>query len=622
MAFSFSGHGLVSHILLTVLTLLAGVRAQSIVRINHGVLFREQGRVSSTSEHWIHTFTLEIPPDKIWETVDNMGCSNEFLLLKTPVCISMSLVSRQYNDMHRETANVLDQLYSEIFTIIPEGVDPLVVERGKRSFSFVADFFKSAFGFSTERDLQRVNKHVQFLGKNQNILSDEIVHMKSDFSSITMQLNHRLDSALDMFKSVQDEIETLTGHYERSLHMLYNTTAVMMSAFAARQHGTTHLLHSMGRFVTALEGLATGNLPASLISPTIITNTINEISTILNDKYPSFYVVHKSPHYYFNHPNYMFRREGNSIYISLKFPIGSRQTILSIYAFQTWPVPLNDSTSLATKLVSFPDYFAVSQDGLYYTELTSSVLATCTGDVYRHCPFEIPLTPLSEMTCVYALFSDNPPVISKMCDFDIVSGSLAPSLVELKPGNILVTNTTQLTKQCIDKPLSYLKGCSYCTIQLECRCSLQSQYQVISPRVMACHNFTGNTRLYPINLPFLRALFGPDILSEVSANDLWSKPYSPDIPDLQIYRAKIDDAIMADRKTSVRLSTAARAARQGQMIYQTRADAYLHQSEDLGITTRKDTFIYGLLSLAVFLVITVGVGLACAISKKWDARLP
>ena len=71
--------------------------------------------------------------------------------------------------------------------------------------------------------------------------------------------------------------------------------------------------------------LTYGQIPAFFVSPTEMKKAIQEINNVLHvrDEYPLYRLAIKQERFYFNYNEFLFTKQGNSIYITLDFPLSA-----------------------------------------------------------------------------------------------------------------------------------------------------------------------------------------------------------------------------------------------------------------------------------------------------------
>ena len=95
-----------------------------------------------------------------------------------------------------------------------------------------------------------------------------------------------------------------------------------MSGFLTEQIEKSRQLESL--FEELLEGvydLVEGKLFPHLIKADTMLKTLQDIQSILDKKFPGFYLVYKNPSLIYHYIETIFARKGSSLYVSVKFPI-------------------------------------------------------------------------------------------------------------------------------------------------------------------------------------------------------------------------------------------------------------------------------------------------------------
>ena len=115
-----------------------------------------------------------------------------------------------------------------------------------------------------------------------------------------------------------EHIQTQLFESFESLEKTFST----MSAFTSKQIETARQLESIfNELLQGIYDLVEGKLSPNVIKPVTMVNTINDIQNILDKKFPGFHLVYKDPSLIYHNVDTFFARKGNSVYVSVTFPI-------------------------------------------------------------------------------------------------------------------------------------------------------------------------------------------------------------------------------------------------------------------------------------------------------------
>jgi len=195
---------------------------------------------------------------------------------------------------------------------------------------------------------------------------------------------------------------------------------------AAQMVESQQIKQELEKLQIATAELAAGKLPAILIPPHVLAESIDHIQTILSTDYTSYSVMPKDPRYYYQFGSFIATRKDRDLYIALQIPISSRRRPFATYRIQSFPVPINTSSTHVTQLLDLPDIILVSDDHQSYTTLSSSTLNQCTGKDILHCNIRPTLKPLSQPECITSLFLDDKDNIHQTCNFRFMTNRVVP----------------------------------------------------------------------------------------------------------------------------------------------------------------------------------------------------
>ncbi|MES9880029.1 MAG: hypothetical protein ABW185_04025 [Sedimenticola sp.] len=377
-------------------------------------------------------------------------------------------------------------------------------------------------------------------------------------------------------KNNEMEILYVNQQVRSNFQSLERTFSSMMTLLTKQVTDSNHINHQFDELKLAVIDLVKGQLSPILIPPQIIKSTMKDVQKILDSKFNGFYLSHNSPQNIYSSGEFLYARSKNKLYITIKFPLTHLEQPMDLFKPRSFAVPVNSTSTHATKLLDLPEYFLITHDQQYYATVSTDDLAKCNGNHVKHCPFGLPLTPITTETCLLALFSNNKNGIHNLCDFRFVHSTIEPNIIELSPTSLIVYRTPLLTLRC-SQHQRMVKGCDFCVIKLPCLCSVTTARHYVAPRLTGCHNETQNiTKLHPFNLILLQEFFDDKTIRDIHANTLLDNPLNVSVPHFKLYEHKMSSILADDQKNHLSLSKMADAAKRDAMIFRTLADPLLN----------------------------------------------
>lgn len=152
-----------------------------------------------------------------------------------------------------------------------------------------------------------------------------------------------------------------------------------------------------------------------------MAQTLQQIEKKLSKSHTRFFLIKKHPAYYYRSADFLYVRQGSSLFITIKFPISSHRYPLTLFKVISLPVPINSTSSHASQLLDTPDYLAISHDLQSYRTLSNAQLSDCTrNSPHVICTSNIPLKHVSVPNCIMSLFSNNKTQTKTTCNFRFV----------------------------------------------------------------------------------------------------------------------------------------------------------------------------------------------------------
>ena len=596
--------------MLTLLLITGPVSGGQELRLNYGVIFKPMGHIQATNDYWAHTIEMALPK------LDNRPQPTSPCVetkLQVPVCQLLQAARLQADNVRNTTFLSLNDTIKKIEDTVPEMKVPTTNTRTKRSLlPFIGKLSSSLFGTATEQDVRLLANHIQQLAKRTVALSQTFQHDGQTQASFMTAVDKRITNAVRGMKVNHDAIVDIGKHLWYTDHQLV-LQARITGHLANLVQTSNLLLYRAEEMLQGVTLLTQGKLSPLLISPKLIAHFILKIQKKLALSHPNFHVINTNPEFYYKTHLFVYARNGNKIYITMKFPLSTLESHLDVYKVITVPVPVNRSSSHATQLLTLPNIFAISKTKQHYTVLSDNELLLCQGHIRKMCPSQLAMTPITNPSCVSALFLKQKDMIMQNCDFRFRLNALKTALVQISPGKILITNSSDFRLVC-RKDSKLHKGCQFCIIKVQCGCEILSDNIYLPPLLHNCLNNSDNiTKNFPVNLAILQHFFNPETHDTIKPDSLFTNEIKINIPQFQIYNHKFYDVIATDQQNHLSLKRMAQAAKTEQSIYRSLTEPFLDGTLSFGID---DSWLIYLVSGIASLIAAVSLMVAGVTLRK------
>ena len=536
-------------------------------RLNYGVVFKEQGQLVLSNEHWLHTFEINMP-DHV--AIPSLGTCHK----DNSTCLLIAHILASINAVRSETSARLNNTIETIRKLIPEA--EIKRSRSRRSLlPFIGDLSKSLFGTATVEDVNVLARHINALTKRTRAMATVLAQHEDGLSSYITKANHRMDN---LMKGIKDNYMAL--YYRQS--QIKDTTRELeehfqsMIALLSQQiQSSSHINHELDELKIGITDLVNGKLSPLLLPQPILSSTINNIQNILNNKYPGFYLNQASPASIYSDSNFLYSRNKTSVYITIKIPISHFQEPLHVFNVLSLPVPVNATSKHATHLLNLPDNLILTSNQQFYTTISDLQLNKCKGKSVKQCAFNLALTPVTTESCILALYINSKSKVQSLCDFRFVHNVLHSKIIELTPNFLVLYHTPLISMEC-GKEHKMIKGCDFCIVNLPCQCTIITTEFYLAPRLASCHNHTKDiSMLHPVNLILLQHFFENNHIDNVFADTSFSNPINITIPKFKFYKHEMSDIMADDQKSHLSLAKMADSAKKNETIFQSLAEPLL-----------------------------------------------
>ena len=561
------------------------------LRENYGVDFREVGIVEFVHDAWHHTFAINFTFPEIPEMPFPCGTNGEgsdewmppsfggrgFPLPTSspttdgPIPVRLlELVCPLINDekkMHSMIKRRMMELQDEFDLLIPDAVSP---RRARGLFNIVGEVSKSLFGTATTKDRDVLSRHIAEISSTSVSNEDRINSLEDTLGSFLKKRSLH-DRLVENGIALVEDYANLTARrlHQQVLDAKQEVAEVMNLVHLLELHYVDALRDMYEEMKTQMEGiheLMKGYLPRNLISVTELKTTMTHIENGLRAS--NARLTHTNHIYYYHVNDVVFTRQGNMLYVKMKFPITRSDALFRLYSARAMPLPL-DSTPLQYSMLKLDfRYIALTDDETTYSLLTDTDYELCAGSEFRRCDSLYRTYSRSTPTCLYALFKDDSESVNELCE-SVVTTEPKDFVIRLGNGDYYISSgDTAWTQRCASGKTTNVTACRHCVMALPCHCSLRGTHIRIPLRLDGCLNFTTSTITHGVNLPSLLAFYGDSSqIISIAANQRFVRPVRVDIPRIDLVEDQYRDVVAKLKTEDVSLRDMANFAKHHRRVY-------------------------------------------------------
>ena len=557
-------------------------RQEPITRLNYGVILKPLHKIRIVTNEWIHVFVLELPKNNERNDHDNAKmnrpeaiCQRNFSGPFADYCDSFKPLLLSLHKLQEVAHQRLQDTIGHMYDILPTNYES---RHSRGLFDLGGQILSSLFGVATNGQLAAIKETSRKAAIDNAKVADTWQKQTEQMASFMSVANSRLNNIVDTAREQNIMIKRI---YTESLREA-NELSIMKSLVASAITNTTDfitMLNELDDIRIAIEGLAHGFLSPVLIPHAVIGQVIRDISSELAN-FHGIKLVETNPTAYYGLHDFVAARQSNNLLIAIRFPISSVPTPLTLYQFQTFPLPVpgENNTNHVTQLTNLPFGIAFHSTNIpsYYLIFHSKPELTNSGLLHWDHTSE-PLRTFGHPTCASALVSDDRHYINRYCHYSLTPDALAPNIISITPSQILVTNVTSLIYEC-PSGSAHVHGCLQCQMTVPCNCSLRTPVTIPArlDNCVATHHQV--TRLHTVNLAVLQKFFTKVELGALSGKNLPHYPLPVSMPEFKIFSHNQSNRLANDKKLSYDLNRVADITRKEGKVFHNLAETLVHDS--------------------------------------------
>ena len=230
-----------------------------------------------------------------------------------------------------------------------------------------------------------ISYHVENLENKTDRLATALSNLTHGLCSFATLATDRMDSISNQLADQHKAIlNTEIQRFSFETHISHLTTIWAEALREAQCLFTDHA--AFDEFLLAAQALLQDKLSLYLIPFSDIKTIILNINAKLNRKQAHLQVMELNSKDMYGHLPFIWTYNNHFLFITLKFPLVAHESKLSIYKIHYFAVPLNSSTSHATKLISKDLYFAVTINHDYYALPSHDMITDMTANIKFYMP--------------------------------------------------------------------------------------------------------------------------------------------------------------------------------------------------------------------------------------------
>ena len=360
--------------------------------------------------------------------------------------------------------------------------------------------------------IKLVNENVQIthdrlitLENRTAMMAKAIIPVLKDFKQQINNTNDRLTRQYRMMTRAHERYNRLFRQTHKTFQ-IHHLALLMFKDYITILVGTLQRIHrqyvgyesALDDTLIGIEHLNSGYLMHRILDPKILAKYLKAIKDGLEETAPEFELVFTNVYQYYGNSLISFTNTIDDLLLQLPISIKLKvQVPMSLFSFETAPVPLDAETYLGekreyTQIIPETELIALTKNN--YIPLMQAQISLCAKIGYMYyCEYAHLLKKHTEHTCMSAIYYDQGSDIKvKQCK-TIVTFDTTPESKILDAGNLLILSNLQKPWTIACKDISRvfeIEYSTYCILnRLElCECSLTAGNYLLSYTNINCGN--------------------------------------------------------------------------------------------------------------------------------------
>ena len=156
-------------------------------------------------------------------------------------------------------------------------------------------------------------------------------------SSYTQLNNERIDNLVVLIQQQQNDTSTLLINMAFDWQVQITAISQRTRLLFESTNTITQLQSQLDNLLAAVETLTTGTLTSYLVAQTTLQNILDHVLQTLRER-NTLHLIYNHPINYYTHANFIYWRENNNLFITLKLPLTAYDmpfNVLTLFQHQT-----------------------------------------------------------------------------------------------------------------------------------------------------------------------------------------------------------------------------------------------------------------------------------------------
>ena len=354
--------------------------------------------------------------------------------MKRQVAMEINKIRIQYQDRINKTIN-------NVKLLVPK---TRIRNRETRALlPFFGKIGHKLFGYATEKDIKTFISHIAELESRDKDTSHFFQNTADKLSSFMQISNQRFENIQRGMKNNHQELSTLATQLKYVADVV--TDVFQWTVRLSRELQYAEMLaKEFDNFAKSIQFLVKNIISPTLIPFDQVTKVHEAIENILKTTQQTVTLKPLVAAHFYRDTKFAWTSRGNSIFITVNFPIVNTMSHMHLFQIMQVPSPLNHSTSHVTMLEELPKYVSISMDNRYYAFPDHHMPKSDVASLH----LDEPLYSVDRINGVTAIYFDQKELIKAHCNFQVKLNGLQTAIQHVEHGKYIVSDMNDVIINC------------------------------------------------------------------------------------------------------------------------------------------------------------------------------
>ncbi|MCG8033766.1 MAG: envelope fusion protein [Candidatus Thiodiazotropha taylori] len=429
--------------------------------MHESVFFHKIGQFSMSRSRWLVSFVIDLGVYENFLVRLSQNINNASQLVDEVAKRHKMPPTNDYHEVfegYKAEIGVIQEMHNDIVFSFNEYKllrEPRVSTRAKRGiFNFVGDIMGSLFGVLTSTDIEKIQRNIKVLARNQMDLAHAFQESISVFNVTRLEVKEnrqKINEIIDSLSAIEDSIINISDQLEQRLNSLDKIVKLISrisQVIAEIKNAITRSMYFYLHFQIQVQSIIMQRLSPS----TVTAANLRGILMGVQERLPKTVGLPFDPRThlfeYFQYLKCMTLFQDNRVIITINIPLIEFTRRFDLFHAISLPAPLLGTPRAQKKeLLAYykleASYLAVNPEKTQFILLDEDHAFQCSDPTLKICNVKEPIRNTNIGTsCIISNFMEDKESVKQNCDVWLQHSRLPTAKFLAKDVYLIVTKQT------------------------------------------------------------------------------------------------------------------------------------------------------------------------------------